>query len=115
MDEHAPELGPWTRWCHAAPAQVQLPNGAWVECDRGAEQGDPLGPAYCGLTLIRCAEAGRAAVAAAGGWVWDAWYMDDGQVLLPPTFAACYLRAFDAELAIAHGVAACGFQAAHIR
>ena len=69
----------------------------------GAEQGDPLGPAYCGLVLIGCARAGRAAVEAAGGWVWDAWYMDDGQVILPPAFAATYLRAFDAALAVVGG------------
>ena len=104
--EHAPELGPWTRWCHAEPAQIQLPAGDWVRCDRGAEQGDPLGPAYCGLALLRCVAADRLAVEAAGGWVWDAWYMDDGPILLPPAMAATYLTAFDYELARA-GVPAC--------
>ena len=108
VSEHAPELGPWTRWCHGAPAHVQLPGGAWVECDRGAEQGDPLGPAYCGLTLLRCAEAARMAVEAAGGWVWDAWYMDDGQIVLPPAFAATYLHAFDRELEQAGGTRVAG-------
>ena len=97
LAEHAPELGPWTRWCHSTPARVLLPSGAWVECDRGAEQGDPLGPVFCGLILLRCAGAARAAVEAAGGWVWDAWYMDDGQVLLPPSFVAAYLTAFGRE------------------
>ena len=38
-----------------------------------------------------------------GGWVWDAWYVDDGQVLLPPGHAAAYLTAFDQALAQAGG------------
>ena len=93
----APEAGAWTNWCHGEATHVQLPCGKWIVCDRGAEQGDPWGPAYCGLVFIRCAEAGRRAVEELGGWVWDAWYMDDGQVVLPPHHAAVYLTAFDAE------------------
>ena len=60
-----------------------------------AEQGDPIGPAYCGLTLLRCIAAGRRAVAALGEWVCDAWYMDGGQVLVPPPYVAAFLEAFD--------------------
>ena len=60
------------------------------------------------MVLIRCAEAGRRAVEAAGGWIWDAWYMDDGQVVLPPRFAATYLAAFDAELASVGGTRLAG-------
>ena len=101
--EHCPEISLWTEWCHGRSAQVLLPCGKWIACDRGAEQGDPLGPAYCALVLIRCAEAGRRAVEELGGWVWDAWYMDDGQVLLPAHMAAVYLTAFDAELAAVGG------------
>ena len=98
VDEHAPALSPWTVWCHGRKAQVQLPAGQWVECDRGAEQGDPLGPAYCALTLLRCATSARGAVEALGGWAWDAWYMDDGQVVLQPRYARAYLDAFDKAL-----------------
>ena len=87
----APEASAWIHWCQGEAVHVQLPCGKWMRCDRGAEQGDPLGPAYCALTLIRCAQAGRAAVEAVGGWVWDAWYMDDGQVVLPPQHAAAYV------------------------
>ena len=108
VGERAPELQPWTKWCHGAPSQIQLPCSEWIPCDRGAEQGDPLGPAYCGLVLLRCASAGRRAVEAAGGWVWDAWYMDDGQVAVPPQFVACYLAAFDAELAAVGGTRVAG-------
>ena len=72
--------------------------GGWTSCDRGAEQGDPLGPAYCSLALLKCARAGRRAVEELGGWAWDCWYMDDGQVVLPPRFAKAYLHAFDAAL-----------------
>ena len=108
VDEWAPELPRWTSWCHQGAVGIQLPSGDWVECDRGAEQGDPLGPVYCALTLLRCADAGRRAVEARGGWVWDAWYMDDGQVVLPPEFAATYLEAFDAALRAAGGTRIAG-------
>ncbi len=93
---------------HGRKAQVQLPAGQWVECDRGAEQGDPLGPAYCALTLLRCAMKARGAVEALGGWAWDAWYMDDGQVILQPRFARAYLDAFDKALEEAGGTRVAG-------
>ena len=35
--------------------------------------------------------------------MWDAWYMDDGQVILPPHVVATYLTTFDAELAACGG------------
>ena len=105
---HAPELEQWTAWCHGGPVDIQLPSGEWTVCDRGAEQGDPLGPVYCALTLLGCVAAGRAAVEALGGWVWDAWYMDDGQVLLPPEYADAYLVAFDATLSAAGGTRVAG-------
>ena len=103
-----PELAAWTAWCHSRPGAIQLPCGEWIECDRGAEQGDPLGPAYCAVVLIRCAEAGRQAVEQKGGWCWDAWHMDDGQVMLPPDMAAVYLTAFDEALVAAGGTRVAG-------
>ncbi len=66
VDEHAPALGPWTAWCHGRKAQVQLPAGQWVECDLRGEQQDPLGPAYCMLTLPRCTTEAHRAVEALG-------------------------------------------------
>ena len=54
-----------------------------------------MGPAYCGLVLIRCAQAGRRAVEAVGGWVRDVWYMDDGAIVMDPRLGVPYLRAFD--------------------
>ena len=94
-----PELGPWTQWIHGAAGRVQLPCGTWIVADRGAEQGDPLGPLYCALTLLDCAAAAREACSAAGHWCWDAWFMDDGQVALPPAAAEIYVEAFDRALA----------------
>ena len=66
----APELAPWTEWTHGRKAEILLPGGAWATCDRGAEQGDPLGPAYCGLVLLGCADHARAAVEAHRGGAW---------------------------------------------
>ena len=41
----------WTEWCHADAVPVYLPDGEVFMADRGAEQGDPLGSAYCALVL----------------------------------------------------------------
>ena len=98
VQKRMPELLEWSQWCQSSPGRVRLPCGDWVECDRGAEQGDPLGPLYCALTLLDCAEAARAAVRAKGFWVWDLWYMDDGQIVLPPAAASIFLEAFDSAL-----------------
>ena len=98
VSEHAPDLLPWTSWCHQSASRVLLPNGTWFECNRGAEQGDPLGPVYCALTLLGVASAARDAVVARGGWSWDAWFMDDSQVCLPPSYVDDFLSAFDAKL-----------------
>eukprot|EP00973_Karenia_brevis_P062206 8652298-Karenia_brevis.AAC.1 len=46
---HMPSVAPWTSWCHAQPNVVYLPSGDRVMADRGAEQGDPLGPLQCAL------------------------------------------------------------------
>lgn len=46
-----PAALPWTRWCHEGEVEVVLPSGDLAHANRGAEQGDPLGPFYCGVTI----------------------------------------------------------------
>ena len=99
----AGDISPWTEWCHQKAARINLPAGVWTTCDRGAEQGDPLGSLYCALVLVDCAAAAAAAVRAAGYWVADFWFADDGQVILPPDAVDLYLRAFDASLSAVGG------------
>ena len=96
--EEVEPLANWTEWCHSEPVPVYLPSGAVVWSDRGAEQGCPLGPAYCALTLLSCADAARRAVDTRGGWAWDVRHMDDRQVALPTEQSAGYLEAFDRAL-----------------
>ena len=43
----------WTEWCHADAVPVYLPDRGVFMADRGAEQVDPLGSAYCALVLAR--------------------------------------------------------------
>ena len=93
-----PALLPWSLWCQQATTEVRLPAGEWISCDRGAEQGDPLGPLFCAVVLRRAAKRARDAVASAGFWVWESWYMDDGQVAVPAAAAGIYAEAFDAAL-----------------
>ena len=99
----AGDISPWTEWCHQEAARISLPAGVWTTCDRGAEQGDPLGSLYCALVLSDCAAAAAAAVRAAGHWVADFWFADDGQVVLPPDAVELYLRTFDASLSAVGG------------
>ncbi len=43
----APELSSWIKWLYESEAPVYMPDGNVHLEDRGAEQGDILGPAYC--------------------------------------------------------------------
>ena len=110
VQEHLPELLPWTQWCHSAPVPVVLPSGEVRLLDRGAEQGDPLGNLYCALVLagvsMRTRQKVQLALAATPatsqqpvGYL-DAWYADDGQALMLPQRADLYLRTLDAEAAL---------------
>ena len=102
VDEDVPGLTSWLRWAFAEPVRVLLPSGDFILADRGAEQGDPLGGVECALVLARVAAIARRVVEDAGGWLWEGWYMEDGQVVLPCRFADMYLKAFD-EAAAAVG------------
>ena len=51
VEEFMPGISGWTRWCHSSKVFVELPCGTRVWKDRGAEQGDPLGAIYCGVTI----------------------------------------------------------------
>ena len=93
-----PDIAAWTAWCHESPARVLLPSGEWVLVDRGAEQGDPLGSLYCGLTLVRVMGKVRARMDVGDAAFFDMWYMDDGQVLIDPGAADLFLQVLDEEL-----------------
>ena len=78
VNELLPEVSAWTQWCHEAPGRVVLPSGGELHIDRGAKQGDPLGPIYCALVLARVAAAARETVGDAGIHIFDVWCLDDG-------------------------------------
>ena len=44
-------LSNWTKWCQKNPSTIYLPTGGSVECDRGVEQGAPLGPVQCAVVI----------------------------------------------------------------
>ena len=68
-----------------------------VECDRGAEQGDPHGNLQCGAVLAdMSAEATRSfSLAAPGAPMFDVWYADDAQALCRPAHLDDFLRTLD--------------------
>ena len=102
VEKHAPSVSNWTRWCHAEDNFVILPCGKTVRSNRGAEQGDPLGSLYCGVALIETVEQTRVRMRAALGIesniFFDAWFMDDGQIVLQPQHVHLFLTIFDEEL-----------------
>ena len=51
--DSVPALSDWCAWCHQTPTKIKSPSGAISACDRGAEQGDPLGPVYCAAVFAR--------------------------------------------------------------
>ena len=70
--------------------------------DRGAEQGDPLGSLYCGLTIGKVMARTRQRLQEELGAqpaVADAWFMDDGQIFCKPELVDDLLRILDEELA----------------
>ena len=87
----------WCSWCHKLPTKVRSPSGAISACDRGAEQGDPLGPVYCAVVLLSVLGRVRTILETHGVVVADAWYMDDGQLICQPYHADLVLRTLDDE------------------
>jgi hypothetical protein len=55
--KHVPGALPWTRWCHSDEVRIILPGGDIHKAQRGAEQGDPLGPLYAAAVIADVAEA----------------------------------------------------------
>jgi hypothetical protein len=111
VDEALPQASAWTHWCHQEPGRVILPSGDELRIDRGAEQGDPMGPIYCALVLARVAARARAACSAQGTEFFDAWYLDDGQLICRPSHADAVLRALDFEAGRVGAVRAAGTEA----
>ena len=102
VDNHAPDVAGWTRWCHSDESFVILPCGRILWSNRGAEQGDPLGSLYCGVVLIDVIKRTRERIQAElhddSDVFFDVWYMDDGQVILDPRHVHLFLQVFDEEL-----------------
>ena len=74
----------------------------FLEIDRGAEQGDPLGSVYCALVIADVLEIVRDRLREKGIQVFDVWYMDDGQIFCDPEHVGEVLRTLD-ELSLEVG------------
>jgi len=84
---------------------VHLPCGEKVQSNRGAEQGDPLGSLFCGLVIAKVVCKVRDRMSnddqvpeGVSRQFFDAWFMDDGQVVLEPGAVDTFLRLLDEEL-----------------
>jgi hypothetical protein len=74
---HVPGALPWTRWCHSQSVRVLLPKGGIHIVQRGAEQGDPLGPIYAAAVIADVCESAAALA-----------QQMRGRLARPPTFDA---------------------------
>ena len=71
--------------------------GEVTKCDRGAEQGDPLGPVFCAVVIARLVEKCRVRLEQQGIVLADVWYMDDGQSFCDPNEVDAILKTLDEE------------------
>ena len=65
--------------------------------NRGAEQGDPVGPIYCAVVLTLVLDRAKSKLDSTGINITDVWYMDDGQVVCEPGDVEPVLRAINDE------------------
>ena len=83
-------------WEQREPGTTTLPDGTTFNFDRGAEQGEPLGPSKSALPLgdaigpLCDRDALRKAC--------DEWFIDDGQLVCSPETFDPWLRAFDVAI-----------------
>ena len=103
MGKHCASLLPWTEWAQTEASEVVLPSGEVVQVDRGAEQGDTLGPLQASLALGERMHQGRDVFRASAGaqnleGAVDEWFMDDGQAFVRPDLADIWLRTIDDAL-----------------
>ena len=99
IDELLPGIASWTHWSHLFFTRVVLPSGEELRCDRGAEQGDPLGPIYYAFVLSMMMRRTRAALEHREVSLFDAWFLDDGQLACHLQPADLVLRTLDVETA----------------
>ena len=97
--ELLPEIAAWTKWCHEAPADIDLPSGACHRADRGAEQGDPLRSMQCGVVIACLVRSAIAEMSTRKGTplpeCFSFWYCDDGQVVCRPADVGLFLECLD--------------------
>ena len=82
VKEFFPELFPWFRFCYGTRAALicqgkRLP---FHSCD-GVQQGDPLGPLFFALGILRMGKRMKEALAES----LSLWYLDDGSIVGPGT------------------------------
>jgi hypothetical protein len=94
---HFEEAVPTVEWEQQQHGVSLMPDGSSFTFDRGAEQGEPLGPIKAALPLGDAREKLYERVALQRAC--DEWFIDDGQLVCPPALFDSWLRAFDAEIA----------------
>ena len=75
VDANLPELAPWVRWCYLEHSSLFY-GGDTIKSQRGAQQGDPLGPLLFSLTIHQMALELKGHPGLDG----TLWYLDDGSL-----------------------------------
>jgi hypothetical protein len=78
--QYFPELTPWFNFCYGQGSFLSCQNEVMpFRCERGVQQGDPLGPFFFSLGMRRCCSMLREQLPSSC----SIWYLDDGMVIGP--------------------------------
>ena len=92
--EHLPGLSAWMESCYTSQPFLLLGDGKVIRSCCGVQQGDPLGPLGFALTLHPLVE--RIQVVASSLEL-NAWYLDDGTLVGPPSGLAAALNIVESD------------------
>ena len=97
IDAHLPEIRDTVAWEQAEPGTTVLNDGTDILFDRGAEQGETLGPTKAAMPLGDARDRVETRLPATVH-ACDNWFIDDGVLVCRPEDFDSWLRAFDDEV-----------------
>ena len=86
-------------------------SGDQILVDRGVEHGVPLGSIYCALVLVKTIERVRDRLSAHDIPLFDAWFLDDGQLVCRPSDVEFIFKTLYTEASLDGAARATGEQA----
>lgn len=98
VKEHFPTLYPYA-WSAYKSASHLLFGSHLLRSARGVQQGDPLGPLFFCLVLVKAVQLAKAALGSDVQLLLEAWYMDDGNMGMHKSHLSSWIGALTAASA----------------